>query len=288
MEEIQKSREAYNQKVLPYDFAPKVTTIGELIAGVDCYWLEPDHPSPDSMIVYLHGGGFTMGSFGTHGKLASHLAAALRTRVLFIEYALAPEHPFPAGLNDVLAVYRELKARHPRYRICLEGDSAGGGLAVSAVAEMMNQALLLPEAVILVSPWIDLAGGYPSYEQNAARDLFVTKGMIRMFAGAYTGNMPLDFSNPRTTYLSQFPPVLIMVGSEEILLDDSRDFYRRIKKVQTDSRLSVYDGQQHVWLKKNVHSDASSRAFTEMAEFMDSVASGVDSKDNRLPVVAQQ
>jgi acetyl esterase/lipase len=284
MEEIQKSREAYSQKVLPYDFAPKVTTMRESIAGVDCYWLEPDHPSPDSIVVYLHGGGFTMGSFGTHGKLASHLAAALRTRVLFIEYALAPEHPFPAGLNDVLAVYRELKARHPRYSICVEGDSAGGGLAISAVALMIDQALPLPDAVILLSPWIDLAGGNPSYEQNADRDLFVTKEMIQLFAGAYTGNMPLTVSNPRTTHLNQFPPVLMMVGSEEILLDDSKDFYIRIMKVQADSRLSVYDGQQHVWLKKNVHSDASRRAFVEMAAFMDSVASGVDSKHKRLPV----
>jgi acetyl esterase/lipase len=284
MEEIRKSREAYSQKVLPYDFAPQVTITREFMAGVDCYWLVPDQPLPDGIVVYLHGGGFTMGSFATHGKLASHLAVELRTRVVFIEYALAPESPFPAGLNDVLAVYRELKARHPRYRICLEGDSAGGGLAVSAVAEMINQGLPLPEAVILVSPWIDLAGGNPSYEQNEDRDLSVTKGMIQMFAGAYTGKIPLKVSSPRTARLTQFPPVRSMVGTEEILLDDSKDFHMRIKEVQTDSRLSVYDGQQHVWLKKDVHSEASRRAFAEMAEFIDPVVFRVDAKDRPLPV----
>ena len=223
---------------------------------------------PGEISIFLHGGGFAMGSVTTHGKMVSHFAKQLRTKILLVEYALAPEHPYPAGLNDTVAVYRKLAGLHPGYRVNLIGDSAGGSLIVSAIGEMLKTQLALPNAVVLISPWIDFECNNPSYEANAGLDISVDKDMLRLFARAYTGSARLEASSPKNVLLPQFPPVLIMVGTQEILLDDSKHFYDAIKSVQGKSRLSIYDGQPHVWPKKDVHSEASRRALAEIADFI--------------------
>lgn len=268
MEEVLQRRESYEQRQMPYDKEPTVSITQTRIEDVNCYWFIPGDPSPDRITIFLHGGGFAMGSVRTHGKMVSHFAKALRARVLFIDYALAPENPFPAGLNDLLTVYRELARRYPEFRINLIGDSAGGGLIVSAIGEMLKLQLPLPHAVVLISPWISLECNYPSYEENARIDLSVTREMLEMFVQAYTGDVPLEVSSPGNALLTQFPPVLIMVGSNEILLDDSKHFYNDIKGIQGRARLSIYEGQPHVWLKKDVCKEASRRALREMAEFI--------------------
>lgn len=201
--------------------------------------------------------------------MVSHFAKELQAKILFIEYALAPEHPFPAGLNDVLTVYRELINRYPGVQLNLIGDSAGDSLVVSAIGEMLKMHCPLPGAVVLISPWISLECEYPSIEENAHLDISLNRNMLQMFARAYTGSTPLAVSSPKKALLTQFPPVLIMVGTNEILLDDSKHFYNDIKRIQDRCRLSIYAGQPHVWLKKDIHKEASRRALAEMAEFIE-------------------
>jgi epsilon-lactone hydrolase len=268
MEDVLQSRESYNKRPIPYDYKPTVSITPVMIEGVKCFWFTPENPSPDRIIIYLHGGGFAMGSFNTHGRMASHFAKELQAQLLFIEYALAPENPFPAGLNDVVTVYREITIRYPGYQINLIGDSAGGSLIVSAVGEMLKVHLPLPNAVVLISPWISLECDYPSIDGNADLDISLNREALQLFARAYTGTTPIDVSSPKMTTLTRFPPVLIMVGTNEILLDDSKYFYNDIKGIQNRSRLSIYNDQPHVWLKKNIHQEASQRALAEIAEFL--------------------
>jgi acetyl esterase/lipase len=268
MEDILQRREGFDQKPLPYGYEPTVSITPMMIEGVNCYWFTPEVPSPDRIIIYVHGGGFAMGSIRSHERMVSHFAKAMQAEMLFIDYALAPEHPFPAGINDLLVVYRELASRYPGYQISIIGDSAGGGLIVSAIGEMLKMHFPLPQAAVLISPWINLACDNPSYEENALIDISLTRNMLHMFARAYTGNIPLEVSSPKNARLTEFPPVLIMVGTNEILLDDSKDFYSSIKRVQRRSRLSIYEGQPHVWPKKDICKEASRQALAEIAEFI--------------------
>lgn len=268
MENVLQFRESYDQKPHPYDNEPTVSIMQVMIKGVNCYWFTPEDPSPDRIIIYLHGGGFAMGSVNTHGSMVSHFAKELHAEILFIDYALAPENPYPAGLNDLLTVYRELANSYRGYQIDLIGDSAGGSLVVSAIGEMLKLPLPLPDAVVLISPWIDLECENPSMEENAQLDHSINRDMLQMFARAYTGDLPLEVSSPKKAALTQFPPVLIMVGTNEILLDDSKHFYNDIKVIQGRSRLSIYDDQPHVWPKKDIYKEASRRALAEIADFI--------------------
>jgi len=268
IQEILQRREGYEQKPHPYDFEPTVSIDQVMIGGVSCYWFTPEDPSPDRIIIFLHGGGFAMGSVRTHGKMVSHFANHLKAKILFVEYALAPEHPFPAGLKDLTTVYRELVNSHPGCLINLIGDSAGGSLIVSGIGEMIRLQLPLPDAVVLISPWISLECDYPSIEANAQLDISIDRDMLRLFARAYTGDHPLAVSSPKKALLPRFPPVLIMVGTNEILLDDSKQFYNDIKTVQSRSLLSIYEDQPHVWPKKDIHKEAARRALAEIAEFI--------------------
>ena len=268
MEEVLQRRESYEQRPIPYDNEPTVSIKQVMIEGVNCYWFTPEAPSPDRIIIYLHGGGFAMGSIRTHGRMVSHFAKGLHAKILFIDYALAPENPYPAGLNDLLTVYRELANRYPGYQIDLIGDSAGASLIISTIGEILKLQLPLPDAVVLISPWVSLECDNPSIEENAQLDHSINRDMLQMFARAYTGDVPLEVSSPKKASLTQFPPVLIMVGTNEILLDDSKHFYNDIKGIQGKSRLSIYDDQPHVWLKKDIHKEASRRALAEIADFI--------------------
>jgi epsilon-lactone hydrolase len=268
MENVLQFRESYDQKPHPYDNEPTVSIAQVMVEGVNCYWFTPEDPFPDRIIIYLHGGGLAAGSVRTHGNMVSHFAKELQARILFIEYALAPEQPFPAGLNDIVTVYRELVNRYPGYQVDLIGDSAGGSLVISAIGEMLKIHLPLPDAVVLISPWIDLECDNPSMEENAQLDQSINRDMLQLFARAYTGSVPLGVSSPKNALLTQFPPVLIMVGTNEVLLDDSKHFYNDIKGIQARSRLSIYDDQPHVWPKKDIHKEASRRALAEIADFI--------------------
>ena len=280
MEYVLQFRESYDQKSHPYDNEPSVSTKQVMIRGVNCYWFTPEDPSPDRIVIYVHGGGFAAGSFNTHGKMVSHFAKELHADILFIDYALAPENPFPAGLHDILTVYRELVDRYPGSHLDLIGDSAGGGLVISAIGEMLNMhhpapgqgssrpGFPLPDAVVLISPWVSLECDTLAIEENAQLDLILNKDMLQLFAQAYTGDVPFEVSSPKSASLTQFPPVLIMVGSNEILLGDSRYFYEEIKRIQRKTRLTIYDDQHHLWPKKDIHKEASRRALAEIAEFI--------------------
>ncbi len=272
MHYIKQFRESFDHRARPYDYEQTVDISKTCLAGVSCYWFTPKHPVSDKIILFVHGGGFSAGSILSHDKMVTHLAAKLQTRTLFIEYRLAPENPFPAGLEDVVKVYQKMLVQYPDHQVDFIGDSAGGGLIISVVGKLLSGNIPLPHAAVLFSPWYNLHCDYPSYEANAQIDSTLNKEMLNIFAQAYAGALSLDLPSPSSIPFTQFPPVLIMVGTNEIVLDDSKYFYNYVKNLQPLSRLTIYEDQPHVWMKKDVHSEAAQRAFEEMKAFLKATA----------------
>ncbi len=268
MEDIKKRRENFEQLGKIYSKDNSVTVEPTAINGVNCYWFTPPNAAANKIIVYLHGGAFAVGSIRSHQALVSHISQKLKTRILFVEYALAPEQPYPAAPTDVFNIYKALLNIYPGYSISLIGDSAGGGLIVSLVGDLLKQQIQLPTAAIMISPWISLSCDNPSHETNRAKDPILTREYAKSSAKDYIGNASLATASPENVPLSAFPPVLIVVGTNEILLDDSLNFYNQVKPVQQNTVLSVYENQNHVWPLANVHSEASQKVLTEMSEFL--------------------
>jgi monoterpene epsilon-lactone hydrolase len=268
MEDIKKRRERFETLGAIYPKAPSVKTEQVLIAGVNCYWLTPVNANPKKIVVYLHGGAFAVGSIRSHEALVSHFAVATGANILFVDYSLAPENPFPAAPDDVFAVYTELLNSYPGYEIDFIGDSAGGGLIVYAVAQMLKQKVQPPDSAVLISPWISLHCDNPSHEENRAIDPVLSREYAKASAADYIGDSPLGTGSPENVQLSKFPPVLIVVGSNEILLDDSRNFYDTVKQVQPDATLTIYENQNHVWPLSGIDTDASQRLLGQVAEFL--------------------
>ena len=268
MEDIQVRRERFNQLGTIYPKAASVKTEKVIINGVSCYWLTPENPTPNKIIIHLHGGVFAVGSIQSHESMLTHFAHKLQARVLFVDYALAPEYPYPSALNNVFSVYTALIKTYPGYKIDMIGDSAGAGLIVSAVGEMLKQQIQLPNAAVFISPWISLHCNNPSQEGNRQKDPILTREYLQNSAADYTGSLPIEMVSPENVELTECPPVLIMVGTNEILYDDSINFYNYVKHIQPNARLSIYENQVHVWMLTGMPSAASQQALTEIKDFL--------------------
>ena len=208
-----------------------------------------------------------LGSIRSHQALVSHVSANLQIPVLFIEYSLAPEHPFPAALNEVLSVYKHVLLKHSEKDIIFMGDSAGAGLALSALLKINSEGIKSPAYLILLSPWVDLTCSNDSITTNAQSDPVLSKNVLQNFAAMYVdANLPE--ANPINNLSGPFPPTLIMVGSGEVLLDDSKNLYDKIVSEQPKAKLSIYERQNHVWMLENIHTDASEKALNEIKEFI--------------------
>jgi monoterpene epsilon-lactone hydrolase len=267
MEDIKKRRENFEQLGKFYSKEASVDIKQDLINGVNCYWFTPEKAKGDNIIIYLHGGVYAMGSILSHGSLVSHIAHKLRTTLLFVNYALAPEQPYPAANNDVLSVYNSLIENYTSYKFGFIGDSAGGGLIVSTVAELLKKQIALPKAVAMISPWISLQCNNSSQESNRISDPILNKEYLKNAAKNYIGDATIETVSPEYLALSTFPPALIVVGSNEVLLDDSVNFFDLIKTKNSTSRLTIYDSQNHVWPLANIQTEASQKLLVELDEF---------------------
>ncbi len=177
----------------------------------------------DRVILYFHGGGYVMGSAETHAYLMQNLARAGRSVVVGIDYRLAPEHAFPAALDDARAAYRALLEQHPAERIAVAGDSAGGGLTLALLLALRDAQEALPAAAAVLSPWTDLAATGDSVRTRAASDPMVrAEGLARMASAYLAGaDAKTPLASPLYGDLSGLPPLLVLVGGREILYDDA-------------------------------------------------------------------
>lgn len=213
-------------------------------------WLAPPSVRADVVVLYLHGGGYVIGSPRSHRHLAAAIARAGRARALVLDYRLAPEHPFPAALEDAVAAYRWLLAQGTApARLVVAGDSAGGGLTVATLVALRERGLPLPAAGVAISPWVDLTCSARSYATNAGVDPIVRPAMVAEMARAYLGGADprTPLASPLFADLSGLPPLLIHVGRDEVLLDDATGLAERAKAAGVAARLEIVPRMVHVW-----------------------------------------
>jgi epsilon-lactone hydrolase len=220
------------------------------VGGVSAEWLNGPSPNDQDAILYLHGGCYATGSVETHRDLMTRLAISASMRVLGLNYRLAPLYPFPAAVEDAAAAYRWLLARgFEPSRIAIAGDSAGAALAIAATITVREQRSPLPGAIVCLSPWVDLAMTGASMETKAGEDPIVSREMLQGWARLYLGSCDpqTPLASPLYADLRRLPPILIQVGSAEVLLDDSTRLAERASAAGVDTRLEVWPEMIHVW-----------------------------------------
>lgn len=214
-------------------------------------WCIPDGARRDRVIVYLHGGGFVVQSIHSHRKLAGHLAKAAGCQVLLLDYRRAPEHRYPAQVDDVEQTFGWLIDQGlSASRVAFAGDSAGACLAVSATVRLRDAGTPLPTAIIGFSPWFDLECDGPTLSENRERDALVQRPLVEEMAAAFLGqDVPPDdpLANPLYADLTGFPPIYLTAGSDETLLDNGERFAERARNAGVDIVFEVEPGQQHVF-----------------------------------------
>lgn len=224
-----------------------------------------------SVVLYFHGGGYVACSPRTHRSITAALAMRLQARVFALDYRLAPEHPFPAAVDDALAAYRWLLGQGigPR-SVALGGDSAGGGLVVATLLNIRDAELPLPGCGVCFSPWTDMLGSGSSLLRNAATDVLLQPEDVPRFARLYlAGADPRSpLASPLYADLRGLPPLLVQVSDAEILLDDAQAIHHRCLASGTPSTLSIYHGLPHVWQLLGSWVPETNRALTEAADFI--------------------
>lgn len=218
--------------------------------GVPAEWTSVPGVDADRVVMYVHGGGYVIGSLQSHRELVARIARAASCRALAVDYRLAPEHPFPAAVDDAVAAYRWLLAEGVEAkRIVIAGDSAGGGLTVATLLAIRDAGLELPAAGVCLSPWVDLEGIGESMTTRDALDPMVHRRELLEMAAQY-----LDGADPQTPLaaplyaeLAGLPPLLIQVGTSETLYDDSTRLAAKARAAGVEVTLEEYEELFHVF-----------------------------------------
>jgi monoterpene epsilon-lactone hydrolase len=226
----------------------------------------------DRHVLYLHGGAYVTGSAAIYRHFTWRIAAALRASVLVVDYRLAPEHPFPAALDDAVAAYRWLLAQGvaPR-QIAIMGDSAGGGLALATLLRLRDEGLPLPAVAVALSPWTDLAMTGASYARNARADPMIDVAVVPHLVRLYLGGA--DPRHPHASPLygdpTGLPPTLFQIGSDEILHDDAVRMAERMRAAGCHAELEVWPRMPHVWHLFAPLVPEAQRAIARIAAFVE-------------------
>ena len=242
------------------------------VAGISAEWISAPEAKNENVILYLHGGGYILGSITSHRELMARISRASKARVLIIDYRLAPEHPFPAAVDDAYNAYQWLieDQKIAPSNIIIAGDSAGGGLTLVTLINLRDKAITLPAAAVCLSPWTDLGFTGESYKTKKRIDPMVAIDGLMFDSQLYLGET--DYTNPLASPLygdlKGLPPLLIIVGTAEILLDDSVEFAKKAKKVGVDVMLDIWDDMPHVFPAFAAFAPEGQQAIEKMGEFM--------------------
>ncbi len=251
------------------------------MGGLRALEAKPRQRAPRPVVLYLHGGGYCVGSWGTHLGLITHLAVRADATVYAPNYRLAPEDPHPAALHDAVGAYRWLLDRGvPAADVILAGDSAGGGLALATAMSVRDAELPPPAGLVLLSPWVDLTGDSESMRRNAHLDPMLRPSWSRQCARAYLGGRPATdpACSPLFARHEGLPPVLIQVGSDELILDDSTRLADRCREAGLDVNLHQYEGMWHDFQLHAGALDTADRALDEIAAFIADAMHELDSR----------
>lgn len=250
---IPQLREWFEMTCGTFPIAPDVTC-ERVSAGMPAEWIRvgaaPSGGTPDAALLYLHGGGYAIGSLNTHRALVAELARAAGVPALAIDYRLAPESPFPAAVEDAAAAYRWLLGRGiTPSRLAIAGDSAGGGLTIATLVTLRDAGVPLPATAVCFSPWVDLEGLGQSMAERGPRDPLIQKEGMLEFAAAYLGGKDprTPLAAPLYADLTGLPPLLVQVGEEETLYDDAVRLVERARKSGVDVTLEAWAEMIHVW-----------------------------------------
>ncbi|MBF5096513.1 alpha/beta hydrolase [Azospirillum sp. INR13] len=250
--------------------AAEVTAVD--VGGVPAEWVHSEAVDADRIVLYFHGGGFQVGSPRSHRELMAHISAAASCRVLGVDYRLAPEHRFPAPLEDATAAYRWLlEAGHRPADIAFAGDSAGGGLALSTLLSLRDAGRPMPAAAVAMSPWTDLTVSGASYETRAAADPIHQRHLVQAMARGYLGpdgNPHNPLISPLFADLHGLPPLLIQVGDRETVLSDATDFADKARNAGVLVDLQVWDGMIHVFQQFPNDLPEARRALAGIGDFL--------------------
>lgn len=227
--------------------------------------------SEDTVTLYLHGGGYVIGSPKTHREFARRLSAASQAQVLVIDYRLAPESPFPAPVEDAISAYRWLLSEgYAPEKLSIAGDSAGGGLTVATLVSIRDQGLPMPACGVCLSPWVDMEGIGDSMITRADRDPMVQKEGLVGMAGLYLADADprSPLAAPMYADLEGLPPLLIQVGASETLFDDAVRLDDKARAAGVETTFEEWDDMIHVWHIFAPMLDEGQKAIERMAEFM--------------------
>ena len=228
------------------DLPPRGVKISRGTAGgIDCWQVAPAGADDAPRIFFVHGGAYCINSPRVYTTLAGHLALATGATVILPRYRLAPEHPYPAGLDDVLAAYRAVRASTGR--LIMAGDSAGAGMSLCAAIALREEGEEGPAGLFLMSPWVDLTSSGESIRANDGKDAILRANDMPRHAKAYAGG--LDLADPRLSPmyadLAGLPPTLIQCGDEELFLSEASVLASRLEAAGTPVELQVYEGMWH-------------------------------------------
>ncbi len=273
--------EALGRKIKPTNNLQFTAVVAD---SVTAEWIISSGAFTDRVILYLHGGAYSRGSINSHRSLAADIASAAQARALIIDYRLAPEDPFPAAVEDAMIAYRWLLANNiSPDQIVIAGDSAGGGLTLSMLITLRDAGEPLPLAAVCLSPWTDLAITGESWSTKAKFELILDPEEVPKSAQLYLGNADphTPLASPLFADLRDLPPLLIQVGTDEILLSDSTRLANRAKALGVDVNLEVWEGMFHVWHFAASVLPEGRQAIDRIGKFIDQMFTrpeGLDSK----------
>ncbi len=220
------------------------------IGKIPAEWIIPQKADHNKVILYLHGGGYAIGSKQTHRSMVGQIAKKAGYCALLIEYRLAPEDPYPAALEDAVEAYRWLlDTGHAPEDIVIAGDSAGGGLATATMLQIRDEKLPMPACSVLISPWVDLTISQDSVYKYVARSPMLFLKEMKAWARNYAGIYPLDHPKVSPMYadLTGLPPMLIQVSDSEVLVDEDKILAENAKAAGVDVTFQQFSGLIHVW-----------------------------------------
>jgi len=262
------SRAAYDQIIAQAPAPATVTFESGEVGGVPGWWCRPAHSPDRTVVLYLHGGGYVMGSASAYRNFVGRIAEQAQATTFIADYALAPERPFPAAMNDLRALHEGLLTRGYE-RMALAGDSAGAGLALSFLTGKATRPDRIA-GVAAMSPWIDLSLSGESMASRESDDPLLSKSALEEAATFYVGgqNSRDSLVSPLNDEISTLPPVRIHVGDAEVLLDDSLRFTRRADRAGVNCETHVWEGMIHVFPSNFAMLEAAAAAVEDIGAFL--------------------
>lgn len=277
--DVTAERERYKSQLAGLKPAEGVLFSDTRAGGRAALWVEPPEMHREGTILYFHGGLYLLGSLQGYRSLAAGVAMSVGMRVLLLDYRLAPEHPFPAAVEDAQAAYDWLleQGLEPE-QVVVAGDSAGGGLTMALLLALRDGEKPLPAAAVCLSPWVDLMADGGSRVEKAKRDVVLSTADLQRSGTLYLNGADAQtpLASPIYGDLTGLPALLIQVGSDEVLLDDATRLADKAQAAGVDVRLEVWQGMFHVWQMVSVFVPEARQALAGIGRFIEEIYEAKD------------